>query len=50
MSDEEKKEHQRKINQKAVTALEKKGISNPVAVTVIKAIIVGDVPNVKISY
>lgn len=47
---EEDKEHQRKINKGAVDALVNAGISNPVAVTVIKAIIVGDVPNVKISY
>jgi len=47
---EENIEHQRKINNEAVEGLVKAGIQKPVAVAAIKAIIVGDVPHIKISY
>lgn len=47
---EENKEHQRKINQEAVEGLVKAGIQKPVAQAAIKAIILGDVPHVKLSY
>lgn len=47
---EANKEHQRKINNQAVDGLIKAGLTKGKALAAIKAIILGEVPNVKISY
>jgi hypothetical protein len=43
-------EHQRKFNKEAVDGLVAAGMKKDMAIVVIKAIIVGDVPHVKLSY
>lgn len=47
---EDNKEHQRKINNQAVDGLVKAGLNKEKAHAAIKAIILGEVPNVKINY